>query len=285
MKHLFLLILIIVAVGFIIHWYNKHFKLPHLNAINLVTGAVKSGKTGTIVALGLKKYKKVKRQVKILNFFLKILNKPLEEEPLLYSNIPLACDYVPVTKELLNRIKRFRFRSVVILSEISFVADKMLYKYKDEKNEVLLCDNAKWFFKLFGHETHGGTLIADTQAISDCSAEFRRCISQQLFINGYSFTWLPFFAVCNCREERYAEDVNISNNYNEDIDKSMCKFLVRKKIQDYYDKFCYSLITDNLPIEDKVIHGKYLPHLKTNDVVSYVGIKQVGGLENDKKKV
>ena len=270
MKSIIIILIITAIVFFVYRFITKRFKLPHLNAVNVVVGGVKSGKTCTTIALGLKDYKRRLFRVKVRNFFLKIFDKPLEELPLLYSNIPLGVDYVPVTIELLNRRTRFVYGSVVILDEISFVADKMLYK------DEVLCANAKDFFKLFGHETGGygmlghGTLIANTQSISDCSKEVRACISSTFYIDDVASPfYLPFFSICHCREERYSEDGSSINAYTEDIDKSMCKFLFRKKVFKLYDTACYSLITDDLPVERNVIHGKDLMHLKTKNIVSF----------------
>lgn len=277
---IFLVVLIIIGVGFVMHWYHKHFKSPHLNAINIITGAVKSGKTGTMVALGIREYKKRVRKTKLANFFYKLTKKPLLEMPLLYSNIPLACDYVELTQDLLLRKKRFAFGSVVIISELSFVSSKMLYK------DAAALEQARNFVKLFGHETHEGVLLTDTQALSDVSKEIRACVTQQIFVNGFSGKLIPFFSICNCREERYQEDGQVINAYTEDIDKSMCKFLVRRKLQEYYDSLCYSILTDSLPVEDQIVNGAELPNLKTNKIVSFEKnyTLTVGGL-NEQKEV
>ena len=76
---------------------------------------------------------------------------PLQPEPLLYSNIPLSCPYVPLTKELLLRKKRFVYGSTVLISEASLVADSQLIKDKVINERLLkffkLCrSRASWWW-------------------------------------------------------------------------------------------------------------------------------------------
>lgn len=277
MKGILILLLIGVLIWFIVSKIMKHFKIPHLNALNLVTGELKSGKTIASVTLSLKEFKKRKFIVKLINYFRKLFGKDLFEVPLLYSNIPLNCDYVPLTRDLLLRKKRFAYGSVVFIDELSFTADKMLFKSVNKNGDVEdIQVECKLFFKLFGHETAGysavghGVLVANTQSISDCSKEVRACLGRVLYVQEVSAPfYIPFFAICSLREERYTEDGTAVNSYNEDLELSMRKFLFLKSKFKYYDSACFSLLTDNLPIENSVIHGKDLPHLKTNNIVSF----------------
>lgn len=290
MKSIIILLIITAIVFFVYRFISKRFKLPHLNAVNVVVGEVKSGKTITSLALCIKEYKRRLRIVTIRNYIAKLFDRELEEIPLFYSNIPVKFPYVPITKDLLNRKTRFAYGSVVFLDEISFVADKMLYKSKDEDVQV----NCKKFFKLFGHETGGygslghGVLVANTQSISDCSKEVRACIGSTYFVDAVnSYFFIPVFAICQCRQERYSEDSMITNTYNEDLQKSMCKFLFRKKYFKMYDKACYSADTDDLPVETNVVNGAVLPNLKTNTIVSFekiysLGDNKINGQEENK---
>ena len=148
------------------------------------------------------------------------------------------------------------------------------------------------FFKLFGHETAGtgvlghGTLIANTQSISDCSKELRACLGSVYFVDHVAAPfWLPIFAICYVRQERYTEDGTAVNTYTEDIEKSMCKFLFRKKDFKSYDSACFSLFTDDLEVEKNIVHGASLPHLKTDKIVSFdkmynMGVRKVEQKEN-----
>ena len=289
MKSIIILLIISAIVFFVYRFIAKRFKLPHLNAVNVVIGEIKSGKSITSLALALKEYKKRVRIWKVREFFCKLFNREVDEFPLFYSSIPVGIDYVPMTQELLYRKKRFRYGSVVFLDEVSFTADKMLYKYKspngNTEEEVQI--KAKTFFKLFGHETGGygalghGILVCNTQSVSDCSKEVRACIGSCLFVEKIFASFiLPIFGICYCRQERYSEDNMITNTYNEDLEKSMCKFLFKKKYFKYYDKACFSKCTDSLPVEDTIIHGASLKDLKTDKVVSFGKLYDLGG-KND----
>lgn len=290
MKSIIILILIAAIVFFVYRFISKRFKLPHLNAVNIVCGEIKGGKSITSLTLAKKDFKKRKFRIKVINAFNKLFNKPLEEEPLFYSNIPVGFDYVEVTEELLHRIKRFAYGSVVFLDEVSFTADKMIFKLPGEKGEEVRYD-CKMFFKLFGHETGGygplghGTLIANTQSISDCSKELRACIGSVYYVDHIASPfWLPIFALCYLRQERFSEDGTTINAYTEDLEKSMCKFLFRKKDFKSYDKACFSLFTDDLEVENKIIHGANLPHLKTKNIVSFDKSYNMGKMINEQKE-
>lgn len=286
MKSLIILLLVAAIIFFVYRFISKRFKLPHLNAVNVVVGEVKSGKSITSLSLALKEYRKRVRIWTIRAYLCKLFKREIDEYPLFYSSIPVGIDYVPVTKDLLLRKKRFRYGSVVFLDEISFTADKMLFKAKDEKIQV----QAKTFFKLFGHETGGygalghGVLVCNTQSISDCSKEVRACIGSVLYVEKiFAPFWLPIFAICYCRQERYSEDNTITNSYQEDMDKSMCKFLFRKKFFKFYDKACFSKDTDNKPVEDTIVHGAELQDLKTDKVVSFDNQYLIGGNNVEEK--
>lgn len=286
MKIIIFLLIIGAIILFVCGKIRKHFKTPHLNALNVVIGEVKSGKTISSVTLALKEIKKRQRRITIVNAIRKFFNKDPFEMPLLYSNIPLATDFVLITPELLQRKMRFRYGSVVFLDEVSFVNDKMLYK------DQVICDSVKDFYKLFGHETGGysgcghGVLICDTQSISDTSKEFRACIGRAFYVEGISAPfYLPIFAISKLREERYSEDGTTVTSYNEDMELSMRKFLFRKKHFKFYDSCCYSELTDDLEVEDDIIHGAFLPDLKTNIIVSFKERYNKGVVNNEKKDI
>ena len=290
MKGIIVLLLCAAIIFFVYRFIQKRFKLPHLNAVNIVCGEIKGGKSITSLTLAKKDFRRRKFRIKVINAFNKLFNKPLEEEPLFYSNIPVGFDYVEVTEELLHRTKRFAYGSVVFLDEVSFTADKMIFKLPGEKGEEVRYD-CKMFFKLFGHETGGygslghGTLIANTQSISDCSKELRACIGSVYYVDHIAAPfWLPIFALCYLRQERFSEDGTTINAYTEDLEKSMCKFLFRKKDFKSYDKACFSLFTDDLEVENKIIHGASLPHLKTKNIVSFDKSYNMGKIINEQKE-
>ena len=179
MLYVIYFIIICVALFFVKKFLNK-FKVPKLNSLVMVTGGVKCGKSTHSVHMAISTYKSNRRKIKFKNFFRKLFHKPLQELPLLYSNVPLAINYVPLTRDMLLRRERFVYGSVVYIQEASLVADSQLIKDKDLNNQLLL------FFKLFGHESKGGTCILDTQCISDV-----HLVNIFMFItllNGYLFS-------------------------------------------------------------------------------------------------
>lgn len=154
---LIIILLIILLVVIFIIW-KKHKKLK-LDCITLVVGAPKTGKTTIQVYLAIKDNKKRRFKTKFKNIFRNKKNKI--ELPLLYSNIPLKYQHVRLTKELLLREERFVYNSTILISETSLVADSM--SYKNEKAS----DTLSMFYKLIGHEMHGGAVFVETQNPSD----------------------------------------------------------------------------------------------------------------------
>lgn len=260
-------ILIAVAI-FFINKFLKRFKSCAIGSISLVDGGVKTGKTALSIYLAVREYKRAKRSVKFSNFWRKLFNKPLLEEPLLYSNIPLTIPYVPLTDDLLTRKKRFRYRSSILIDDASLVADSMLFKDKD-LNEKLL-----YFNKLIGHETHSGHLIYNTQSLSDLHFSVKRCLSGYFYIHHLN-TSCPFFAIAYVIECRYSEDSSVSFNQNVDTSELLKRVIFPKSIFKKYDPYCYSVLTDDLPIEDNVI--KKAKTLKCNNIVSFRDDKNLKG--------
>ena len=152
----------------------KQFKVAKIGSLCLVNGGVKCGKSTLSVSIVRSEYKSRVRKTKFMNFFRKLFHKPLKELPLLYSNVPLACPYVPLTDDLLLRKKRFVYGSVIYCQEASLVADSQLIRDMDINQRLLL------FNKLIGHETKGGVIVYDTQCISDLHYSIKRCLSNYI---------------------------------------------------------------------------------------------------------
>ena len=255
---LYIGIAILVIVLFF-KWYSK-FKFPKTNCISLVSGGVKSGKTTFCIGMAVNMYKKVHRSWRIRNFFSKLFGKGEIEEPLLYSNIPLAIPYVPITQSLLMRKTRPRYKSVFIINEASLVADSQTFRDKDVNERIML------FNKLFGHESLGGHIYYDTQNIEDLNFEIKRCISEYIYIHHLE-TRIPFFIYALVREERYSYGSNgVINNYSDDLEESLKKVLIRKKVWKIFDAYCYSALTDNLPVEARQTVAE---DLKCDKIVSF----------------
>lgn len=237
----------------------KDTKTVKVGSMCLISGGVKTGKSTFSVWLACKEIKKRQRKIKIKNFFCKLLNKPLFDMPLLYSNIPLTVPYVPLTDKLLLREERFVYGSVIYCCEASLIADSMLIKDK-ELNERLLMFN-----KLIGHETKGGCVIYDTQCISDVHYSIKRCLSEYFYIHHLT-KWLPFFLIAHVKECRYSEDGSVIQTENEDTEEKLKKVIISKNTWKKFDCYCYSVLTDNLPVVKDTVETT---DLKARKILSF----------------
>ena len=251
----------ILLIAVFIRVYNK-FKFPKLSNCILVNGAIKSGKSTYSVAMTNTLYKRQLRKTKVRNFLAKVFLKKPSELPLIYSNVPLAVPYVEITKDILERKKRVRFGSVVYIQEATLLADNSIYKEMELSERIML------FNKLFGHESHGGYLIYDTQATLDLPAVTRRCLAQRFYVHSM-VKWLPFILLVKVKEERYSEETNTVTQEQGDVEDKENGFkwqIIPKRTWKLFDCYCFSSFTDDLPIEEKVIKTKYL---KAKDIVSF----------------
>lgn len=256
-----LIIAILVVAGFFIgRLIFKQYKTLKVGSIALVTGGVKTGKSTLAIYIAISNYKRKVRQAKFRNFFRKIFDLPLEELPLLYSNIPLTVPYVPITQELLRREERFVYNSVAYIGEVSLVADSQMIKDK-ELNDSLLA-----FFKLFGHETKGGLCVMDSQCVSDCHYSLKRVLSEYFYIH-HLVKWIPFFMVAYLKECRYSEDGSIVQSEQEDTEVQLKRVIIPKKYWKYFDSYCYSALTDKLPVNKNVVDK--VDSLKATKIVSF----------------
>lgn len=252
---------IIALILWILGKFYSKFKCPKIGGLTLVNGGIKTGKTTFAVYLAYSNYKRAVRSWKIRSYFQKLLGRKVDEEPLLYSNIPLNIPYVKLTDDLIMERQRFRFKSVVFVDEASLLADSQLYK--DMKTNELLA----MFTKLFGHSTHGGSIVFNTQAIADLHYSIRRNLSEYYYVHHLE-KHFPFVLIAKVREERYSEDGAVVNNYNEDVEESLKKVLMPKSIWKKFDAYAFSFLTDNLPVADKVIYTKN-KDLKARDIVTF----------------
>lgn len=256
----YVLILLVIIGIYIL--YRKFFRRPSFGALTMVTGGIKCGKSALCVHYAVKEYKRVHRRWRIRKLFQKMLRRQVSEEPLLYSNIPLRkVKYVPVTIDHLMRKKRFNFGSVVFLDEVSLVCDSMLTKDKDINTQLHL------FFKLFGHETHGGKMFVNSQCIGDVHYALKRVISDYYYID--SLSKFPLISVANVRKERYTDDKSTVNTYSEDSDKKLSRVLLFNSVFKKYDSFCFSPFTDELPSVTCLQNLTDWEELKTRQIISF----------------
>lgn len=283
-------IILVAIILFFVHKFLSQFKFPKVGAVACFTGGVKAGKSAVSLAFALSNFRRIHRNWKIRCFFIKFFNffrkkdKKLSfpEEPFFYSSIKLRnVKFVPLTREHLLRQRRFHYGSVCFIDEASLVADSQLFRDVNINTQLLL------FFKLFGHETRGGKCVFNSHCITDLHHALKRTTSEYFYVHHIS-RYIPFFTVCNLREERYSEDGSTVNNYGEDVETSLKKVLMLKGVFKKYDSFCFSSFTDNLPTEtenDICVLGK-ADSLKMNNIVSFrPEFYTLNGEDNQKKGV
>lgn len=253
---IFFFIILIVLLGLILWFFIfkvKHLKIPD---VYLVTGGVKTGKSFVSVYLAVRQYKRNCRKVKVQNFFIRFLVNPIrkvfrkepfkkKETPMLYSNMHLRnVKYNLLTLDIIKRKVRIPTKSVVLIDEVSLLADSMLAYHK--RDDKLIHEQLMLFVKLFGHYC-GGTCIVNTQCLADCHMAFRRCISSYLWIEHKRK--YPFFSLMSVRELAHSEDNDIVNNFDKDTEVDNRPLFILNKYYKYYDYRCYSIFTDSLELQ------------------------------------
>ena len=93
----------------------------------------------------------------------------------------------------------------------------------------------------------------------------RRASSEYFYVHSL-VKWIPFFLIATVREERYSEDGSSVNVYNEDIEDCLKRVIISKRVWKWFDCYCYSIMTDDLPVENNVIE---VQSLKADKVVSF----------------
>ena len=253
------LIILLVVFVFLIFLWLKYFKHLVIGCICLITGGVKTGKSTLSVWLARREYYSALFAWYVKSFFCKLFRKPLPEKPLFYSNVPIKIkNFVPLQLEHLLRKKRFNYKSVVYLQEASLLCDSQLIKDKDLNNKLML------FFKLFGHETHGGKLIIDTQSICDTHYSLKRSLSNYIYI--HHLTKLPFFVIAHVRELMHSEDNSTINVVTKDVDEDLKRIIIPKRIWKKFDCYSLSSFTDFLVQDNKIVEVK---KLKVQNMVSF----------------
>ena len=244
-------------------WALWKLKIPKCGNLILVTGGVKTGKSALSVRLVEKIWKKNRRKAQIYNAIIRHFkkDKSKREMPLVYSNVPLKIPYVALTEDLIYRRKRFRYGSVIYACEASLIAGAMDFK-SDDLNE-----NLTLLMKLVGHETRGGSCVLDTQAVLDLHYGMKRNLSTYFYI--HHKISVPFFLILKVRELVFME--GSSNDFNEDVEETLKTVIVPKTVFKKYDCYCYSALTDHLPVEDTIAKPK---DLKARDILTFKANKK-----------
>lgn len=261
---MFIFLFIILFILIFVFIYLKTKKLKYGSFV-VITGSVKTGKTQLSLYLALKEFKKRLFRYKLSKC---ILQKRDIECPLFYSNIPLNLkkynDYLCIINDdLLKRQMRFNYKSVIFIDEISLVADSMNGLGKSE-SDILISSRLTLFCKLSAHMTRGGIIFCNTQNQSDLHFSFKKCMNNYLYI--HSQFKIPFFSVMRVQEFAYSYDNSIINNNASDLEDNLKWLIVPKSIWKKYDRYCYSILTDNKNVKNDIFiqNGS----LKTNYVAS-----------------
>lgn len=233
-----IIILILLILAFVIVWFSRP---PYMGCLTLFSGALKSGKTMTALRCALKKYKWARIMWHLNCLWRKIIRKPLPEEPLFYSNIAVAgVPYVPVTEDILYRRVRIARKSVMFLSEASTICDSMTFK------DAMINEEICQFFKFYGHESHGGKCIIETQNVLDNHYGIKRCLTFYYNIDA-NFS-LPFFKLVRFYKVFYSDDDHVKNVVSLNAPVEYSYMLIPNGIFTQYDSYTYSWLTDDLPL-------------------------------------
>ena len=282
---IFIIIIFIVTFIFVKFW-NSH-KTIKCNSILFVSGAPKTGKSLLSVYQCFLNYKKKIRRYYLYQSIEKTLFNFYSfnyDMPYFYSNCPIfwrdheyLLNLVMITKSHLKRQVRITNNAVIYLGEFSLVANSKLgMRYGVDKvskiDYDLLNEELLLFTKLIGHESKNVFMVCDSQTISDNHYSLKRCLSQYVYIH-HNIN-IPFFKILFVKECMYSED-NSSMQVNEDdIENGLKWLIVPKKYYSCYDYRCYSILTDNLPIYNNVVHFEE-NNLKCNNIVSFCDFKSL----------
>lgn len=261
---IFILLVVVVGLIILIVFLSRKLKKLALPNVYLITGAVKTGKTALSVHLAIKTYKK--------NVFKWFIGKGLywlryhsfsgyPEKPMLYSNIPLATTHNKLTKDMIWREVRLPKKSVVLIDEASLFADSQLIKEKKLNDALTL------WCKLFGHLTYGGTMIFNSQSMSDLHYAIKRVCGRYLYI--YQSTKYPFITLAKVREMVYSDDTSVVNDVSHDLEMSMRTMIYFNRTYKKYDCFCYSVFTDNKVLKVDYEYKFDKNKLKADEIISF----------------
>lgn len=285
MLFIFWLILIVIIILLVV--YYKRAKKFVYETIVMLIGTNGVGKTSTSVSIGLRSIKMAHaRWWRRKNIYSKIpLIKKMgmfqyyDEEPKIYCNIPLYENrkksdklfkyYEPFTMDILLRKKRMNYKSVILLDEVSLIANSFSgIPNKANPDAKFINEQLQLFIKLIRHELKGTyrgiisnypNLILCTQSKNDLHFAFDRAISQVIYLS--KTRSLPFVKLLWGRD-LVLMDSSVVNQIDEDVavDKSFHFFVLWKSIFNKYDSYCYSHLSDDLAIDDSspvVINGRF----------------------------
>lgn len=276
-------IILILIIAFFVRKFLQLFKIPVVGSVCMVTGAVKSGKSTFAYGCAEANYRRVHFAWKIRVWLCKLFKRKPPEEPLFYSNIPVGVPYVKLTTAQILRQHRCRYGSVVFIDEATLLADSQLIKDMDINERINL------YFKLFGHMSHGGKCIINTQCIADTHYGIKRSLGNYFYVH-HLVKWLPFFNLVYVRECLYSDDNTTTNAVTKDAELDLRRVIIRKSVWKRFDSYAFSSLTDDLPVDDKVIKPVKNGSLKVEKVISFRKFRSIDKkflesecVENDNK--
>lgn len=237
MVYVLIIAVILIVIYFVVRKKVKHINMPN---VYLISGGVKTGKSFTSVALAVKEYRSELFSYYIRLPFAKLFKRKLDK-PMLYSNMNLRyVKFNRLTLDILLRKVRIPDRSIVLIDEASLVADS--YMFKSENFNKLLLD----FVKLFGHYSHGGKMIINTQSVADMHFAFKRSIGSYLWI--VASKKHLFFTTLDVREMLYSgeNEKGITNDVNLEDKNATKPLFFFNWYYKYYDRYYLSSLTDSL---------------------------------------
>lgn len=292
-----MLFLILALIGLLIFGLYMRRKLTRLpvGSVTMINGGIKCGKTLLGVSQSIEKYNHVLFVWKLKNFLHKIFPKCRKfkqstEMPLLFSNIPIGSYmynkktkesvftpykyYRPLTTEHLKRKVRFPYKSVVFISEVSLVANSMCYKDTELNEELEL------FIKLFAHETRGGYVYYETQALGDNHYAIKRCLDTSYWIERLvNIPVLPF-VIYKINRSRIQDSETFTTGHTEEENTTYTIFASKHYFK-MYDRFCYSVFTDDLPLDNRPF---MISTQKACDIPTFRTFKTLKGVKKNENE-
>lgn len=270
------IILIVLAIITIFLIY-KSKSITNATVV-FISGSLKTGKTQLTLWQAYKDY-----QRRYTKWWFKYVfgrgNKL--DKPILYSNVQLNMpNHVKVCWLSENHILR---KSRLAPNCTTFIDEAALVARSSDWTDKEVSDVLTDFIKLYAHETWGGAIYIDTQAIADLHHSFKRCISNYYYIH-HQNKFLPKYCIMHLKE-MMADPSNadqsldrVSNGTNADITTTLRWCLCPKKVWKWYDRFTYSILTDDLPIEADRQERKL--NLKTKRILRF----KIRGKKNENSK-
>lgn len=247
MKYVILIILLFL-IGLRIYRYLTLLKIINIGNSIIIDGSIKSGKS--LLSVYLIDYRiKLNRFLRLFNFLLPKSKKIKKIN--VYSNIPLKMKYIPLTMDIIKRREKVTEKAICFFDEASLLADSMLYANKEVNKEI------KMFCKLYGHFSHGGYLIYNTQSYKDLQYNIKRNTNQYFTI--VESKKLVFWIKLTLKQVLVVDETTR-------VGEDDIKIFVPKRVFKKYDRYCFSSLTDDLPTNISYNKDK---GLKTNTIISF----------------